>query len=75
MEYKVFQDRSIAVETVDFFFRQASNGHIMIYKKEDGRAVMHINRTVRYSPKELHAFAERFQSFNGKAKEVVHALC
>lgn len=64
MDYKGFQDHSIAAETNDFLFRQAFNGHIMVYRKEDGRAVMHINRTVRFSPKELHEFANRFQSIN-----------
>ncbi len=65
MEYMAYQDRSIAVETADFLFRQAYNGHIMIYSKKNGRPVMHINCTARYTPKELHAFADRFQSING----------
>lgn len=75
MAHKVFQDQSIAVETADYFVRQASNGHIHVLDKAHGGLVLHVNRPGKYSPKEQQAFAERFQAINGSTDEVVHLLC
>ncbi len=75
MKYKVFQDQSIAVETADYLIRQANNGHIHVLDKSHGRLILHVNRPGKYTPKELQAFAERFQAINGSTNEVVHLLC
>lgn len=75
MAYKLFQDQSIAVETVDYLVRQANNGHIHVFDKTHGGLVLHVNRLCRYSPKELQAFAERFQTINGSTEDVLYLLC
>ena len=61
---EVQRERSLTAETEEFFFAQASNGHLQVFDKENGGMVFHLNKPSLFTQEELESFAEEYQNLD-----------
>ncbi len=57
------------VETKDYIFAQAANGHVQVFSKKTRGMVLHMSCTAMFSTEKLQAFADRFQAANSRSIE------
>ena len=55
------------VETKDYIFAQAANGHVQVISKKAKGMVLHMSCTAMFSTEKLQAFADRFQAANSRS--------